>query len=102
MLHIVPIVCLLIHRNCLEAENDRVMPYLQDLRLFFATFISNIINSLPQGKDRHRLFSPEIRYSLFHVFSNWCGLFGIVLSDSDQDVRYCTDIIVPRRSNYSI
>lgn len=73
-------------RNLLEAESDRVMPYMQDLRLFFATFISNIINSLPQGKDRHRLFSEDMRYSLFHVFANWCGL---MLSDSggDQDVR---------------
>ncbi len=75
-------------KNCLEAENDRVMPYLQELRLFFATFISNIINSLPQGRDRFRLFSPEMRYSLFHVFANWCGMFGLVLSDSEQqDVR---------------
>ena len=74
-----------IHRNCLESENDRIMPYLQELRLFFATFISNIINSLPQGRDRHRLFSQDMRYSLFHVFASWCGMFGIVLAESEQD-----------------
>lgn len=64
-----------------------MMTYLQDLRLFFAMFISNIINSLPQGKDQSRLFSQEMRYSLFQIFSNWCGLYGLMLSDSDQEAR---------------
>ncbi len=64
-----------------------MMPYLQDLRLYFAAFISNIINSLPQGRDRSRLFSPEMRYSLFYVFANWCDLFTIIMTDSDQELR---------------
>ena len=76
-----------LHRNCLEADSDRMMPYLQDLRLYFAAFISNIINSLPQGRDRSRLFSPEMRYSLFYVFANWCDLFTIIMTDSDQELR---------------
>jgi len=71
-------------RNCLEAESDRVIPSLQELRLYFAAFISNIINSLPQGKDRSRLFSTEMRYSLFYVFANWCELFAMIVTDSDQ------------------
>ena len=25
------------------------------------------------------------RYSLFHVFASWCGMFGIVLAESEQD-----------------
>lgn len=79
------LVTYLLHRNYLEAENDREM---QEMRLSFATFISNIINSLPQGKDRFRLFSQDMRYSLFHVFANWCGMFGIILSNPQEGVRY--------------
>ena len=61
--------------------------YLTELRLYFAALIANMINSLPKGEARLRLFSPEMRYNLFYLFANWCGLFGPVVQDPEQEAR---------------
>ena len=62
------------------------MSYLQELRLYFAAFIANVINSLPRGDIRIRLFNSEMRYSLFYLFSTWCGMFGFS-KESEQEMR---------------
>ena len=64
---------------------------LQELRLHLAAFIANVINSIPKGVERMKLFTPELRYSLFYLFSSWCELFGISSSSNgsvEQDSRY--------------
>ena len=73
-------------RNYLESETDRVMSYLQELRLYFASFIANVINSFPRGDMRIRLFNSEMRYNLFYLFSTWCGMFGF-MKESEQELR---------------
>ena len=73
-------------RNYLESETDRVMSYLQELRLYFASFIANVINSFPRGDMRIRLFNSEMRYNLFYLFSTWCGMFGF-MKESEQEMR---------------
>ena len=45
------------------------MSYLQELRLYFASFIANIVNSLPRADLRIRLFNSDMRYNLFYLFS---------------------------------
>ena len=67
---------------------DRSMPYLQELRTHFAALVANIINSLPKGPQRYRLVTPEMRYNLFYLYSNWCGLFRPTFTDTEQETRY--------------
>ena len=50
--------------------------------------ISAMVNSLPKGKMRLQLFSPEMRFNLFYLFSNWCGLFGSQVSEAEQELRF--------------
>ena len=76
-------------RTNLETESDSVNTTLQELRLHLAAFIANVINSIPKGVERMKLFTQELRYSLFYLFSSWCELFGISSSNSgEQDSRY--------------
>ena len=78
-----------IFRSNLESDTDCVNTTLQELRLHLAAFIANVINSIPRGVERMRLFSTELRYSLFYLFSSWCELFGISSSNNgEQDSRY--------------
>lgn len=72
-------------RSHLELETDR---YLQELPLHFSMLISAMVNSLPKGKMRLQLFSPEMRFNLFYLFSNWCGLFGSQVSEAEQELRF--------------
>ena len=76
-------------RNYLESENDLMTSfiYIQELRLYFSALIANIITSLPKGPDRLRLFVPEIRYNLFYLFANWCGLFGLLVRETEPETR---------------
>ena len=74
-------------RNYLESETDRIMGFLQELRLHFTILVASIINSLPRGVARLRLFSAEMRYNLFYLFSNWCGLFGLMVTETEQEMR---------------
>lgn len=71
-------------RSHLDLETDR---YLQELPLHFSMLISAIVNSLPKGKMRLQLFSPEMRSNLFYLFSNWCGVFGPQLSEAEHEMR---------------
>lgn len=83
--------CLSLHtllpRNYLESETDRVMTHLQDLRLHFASLVASLVDSLPKGLARLRLFPLELRYSLFYLFANWCGLFGMMVTEAEQEMR---------------
>ena len=81
--------CDVYNRNNLETETDCVNTTLQELRLHLAAFISNVINSIPKGMERMKLFSVELRYSLFYLFSSWCELFGISSSNNGEQDRYC-------------
>lgn len=72
-------------RNCLEGESGAGG---NELRLYFAALIANMINSLPLGEARLKLFSPEMRNNLFYLFANWCGLFGQVAVLPEQEVRW--------------
>ena len=72
-------------RSHLELETER---YLQELPLHFSMLISAMVNSLPKGKMRLQLFSPEMRSNLFYLFSNWCGLFGSQVSVAEQEFRF--------------
>ena len=70
-------------RNCLEGESGAVG---NELRLYFAALIANMINSLPLGEARLKLFSPEMRSNLFYLFATWCSLFGQVVLP-EQELR---------------
>lgn len=63
-------------------EKEGVHSY-PELRLHFAGLIANIINSVPHGQSRMLLLSAVTRQTLFYLFANWCGLFGLRV---DKDV----------------
>ena len=95
-------------RIFLESESDKdFVASLQELRLRFSGFVANLINSYPRGtgfvqrtlirisltgEKRLRLFAPNMRFSLFFLFSTWCGYFG---SMSEYDTRL-VDLFVRR------
>ncbi len=73
---VVMILCYLnVFRNCFESEFGT-----NELRLYFAALIANMINSLPLGEARLKLFSAEMRSSLFQLFANWCDMYGVLRS----------------------
>ncbi len=72
-------------RNSLEGESGVAG---NELRLYFAALIASMITSLPQGEAQLKLFSADMRSSLFHLFANWCGMFGQVLAaESEREMR---------------
>jgi len=71
----------------IKSHLEQEMGYPQDLRLHFSHLISSIVNSLPRGVARLRLFSPEMRYTLFYLFSNWCGMYGTQTTETNQQIR---------------
>ena len=68
-------VCVLVYRQCLESESDRVPTPATDLRLHYSSLIANIINSFFDDPRQLKLFTRETRYSLFYLIAGWSGPF---------------------------
>ncbi|XP_065885600.1 protein furry homolog isoform X2 [Dysidea avara] len=75
-------------RSFLESESDKdFVASLQELRLRFSGFIANLINSFPRGERRLRLFTPNMRFSLFFLYSTSCGYFGTMSEYDTKTMR---------------
>ena len=73
-------------RLFLESESERSVPAApnSDLRLHYATLISSLINSFPEGSSRARLLPSDMRRDMFFMIAGWAGGFWHQSTD-DQD-----------------
>ena len=73
-------------RLFLESESERSVPAApnSDLRLHYATLISSLINSFPEGSSRARLLPSDMRRDMFFMIAGWAGGFWHQSTD-EQD-----------------
>ncbi|XP_023930548.1 protein furry homolog-like, partial [Lingula anatina] len=80
-------------RIFLDNEGDREQPMLQEIRVYFAGFVTQLIIHTPV-EYRYCLLSRDLRYSLFFLFAGWSGRFGTMFGAVDRRQgkdEACTD-----------
>ncbi|XP_051541423.1 protein furry homolog isoform X3 [Myxocyprinus asiaticus] len=71
-------------RMLLEAENDKELDILKDMRAHFSGMVANLIQCVPIH-NRRLLFSQQsLRHHLFILFSQWAGPFSVMFTPLDR------------------
>uniref|UniRef100_A0A8C1XBJ5 Furry homolog a (Drosophila) n=1 Tax=Cyprinus carpio TaxID=7962 RepID=A0A8C1XBJ5_CYPCA len=68
----------------LEAENDKDMEILKDIRAHFSAMVANLIQCVPVHHRRFLFPQQSLRHHLFILFSQWAGPFSIMFTPLDR------------------
>nr|XP_055052852.1 protein furry homolog isoform X2 [Misgurnus anguillicaudatus] len=71
-------------RMLLEAENDKDMEILKDIRAHFSAMTANLIQCVPVHHRRFLFPQQSLRHHLFILFSQWAGPFSIMFTPLDR------------------
>ncbi|XP_076833459.1 protein furry homolog isoform X6 [Brachyhypopomus gauderio] len=71
-------------RMLLEAENDKDVEILRDIRVHFSAMLANIIQCVPVHHRRFLFPQQSLRHHLFILFSQWAGPFSIMFTPLDR------------------
>ncbi|XP_053543375.1 protein furry homolog isoform X2 [Ictalurus punctatus] len=71
-------------RMLLEAENDKDMEILRDIRSHFSSMVANLIQCVPVHHRRFLFPQQSLRHHLFILFSQWAGPFSIMFTPLDR------------------
>uniref|UniRef100_A0A8D0H4U3 FRY microtubule binding protein n=1 Tax=Sphenodon punctatus TaxID=8508 RepID=A0A8D0H4U3_SPHPU len=76
-------------RMLLEAENDKEVEILKDMRAHFSAMIANLIQCVPVHHRRFLFPQQSLRHHLFILFSQWAGPFSIMFTPLDRYTVLC-------------
>ncbi|XP_030634018.1 protein furry homolog [Chanos chanos] len=71
-------------RMLLEAESDKDVEILKDIRAHFSTMVANFIQCVPVHHRRFLFPLHSLRHHLFILFSQWAGPFSIMFTPIDR------------------
>ncbi|KAI1893589.1 hypothetical protein AGOR_G00125280 [Albula goreensis] len=71
-------------RMLLEAENDKDLEILKDIRAHFSAMVANLIQCVPVHHRRFLFPQQSLRHHLFILFSQWAGPFSIMFTPLDR------------------
>ncbi|KAJ8404719.1 hypothetical protein AAFF_G00335820 [Aldrovandia affinis] len=71
-------------RMLLEAENDKDLEMLKDIRAHFSAMVANLIQRVPVHHRRFLFPQQSLRHHLFILFSQWAGPFSIMFTPLDR------------------
>ncbi|XP_045074161.1 protein furry homolog [Coregonus clupeaformis] len=71
-------------RMLLEAENDKELEILKDIRAHFSAMMANLIQSVPVHHRRFLFPQQSLRHHLFILFSQWAGPFSVMFTPLDR------------------
>ncbi|XP_015670733.1 protein furry homolog [Protobothrops mucrosquamatus] len=71
-------------RMLLEAENDKEVEILKDMRAHFSAMLANLIQCVPVHHRRFLFPQQSLRHHLFILFSQWAGPFSIMFTPLDR------------------
>ncbi|XP_031753102.1 protein furry homolog isoform X5 [Xenopus tropicalis] len=71
-------------RMLLEAENDKDVEILKDIRAHFSAMVANLIQCVPVHHRRFLFPQQSLRHHLFILFSQWAGPFSIMFTPLDR------------------
>uniref|UniRef100_A0AAY4EI86 Furry homolog b (Drosophila) n=1 Tax=Denticeps clupeoides TaxID=299321 RepID=A0AAY4EI86_9TELE len=71
-------------RMLLEAENDKEMEILKDIRAHFSGMVANLIQCVPVHHRRFLFPQQSLRHHLFILFSQWAGPFSVMFTPLDR------------------
>ncbi|KAJ8368505.1 hypothetical protein SKAU_G00085330 [Synaphobranchus kaupii] len=71
-------------RMFLEAENDKDLEILKDVRAHFSAMVANLIQCVPVHHRRFLFPQQSLRHHLFILFSQWAGPFSIMFTPLDR------------------
>ncbi|KAK3531900.1 hypothetical protein QTP70_034408 [Hemibagrus guttatus] len=71
-------------RMLLEAENDKDVEILRDIRAHFSSMVANLVQCVPVHHRRFLFPQQSLRHHLFILFSQWAGPFSIMFTPLDR------------------
>uniref|UniRef100_G3QBA5 FRY microtubule binding protein n=1 Tax=Gasterosteus aculeatus aculeatus TaxID=481459 RepID=G3QBA5_GASAC len=71
-------------RMLLEAENEKEMDVLKDIRAHFSGMVANLIQCVPVHHRRFLFPQQSLRHHLFILFSQWAGPFSVMFTPLDR------------------
>uniref|UniRef100_A0A8C2I2H6 Furry homolog b (Drosophila) n=1 Tax=Cyprinus carpio TaxID=7962 RepID=A0A8C2I2H6_CYPCA len=71
-------------RMLLEAENDKELDILKDMRAHFSGMVANLIQCVPVHNRRLLFPQQSLRHHLFILFSQWAGPFSVMFTPLDR------------------
>ncbi|XP_076876310.1 protein furry homolog isoform X3 [Brachyhypopomus gauderio] len=71
-------------RMLLEAENDKELEILKDMRAHFSGMVANLIQCVPVHHRRFLFPQQSLRHHLFILFSQWAGPFSVMFTPLDR------------------
>ncbi|KAM6985914.1 protein furry homolog [Aplochiton taeniatus] len=71
-------------RMLLEAENEKELDVLKDIRAHFSSMVANIIQCVPVHHRRFLFPQQSLRHHLFILFSQWAGPFSVMFTPLDR------------------
>ncbi|XP_036381260.1 protein furry homolog isoform X2 [Megalops cyprinoides] len=71
-------------RMLLEAENDKDVEILKDIRAHFSAMVANLIQCVPVHHRRFLFPQQSLRHHLFILFSQWAGPFSVMFTPLDR------------------
>ncbi|KAG5837521.1 hypothetical protein ANANG_G00240170 [Anguilla anguilla] len=71
-------------RMFLEAESDKDLEILKDVRAHFSAMVANLIQCVPVHHRRFLFPQQSLRHHLFILFSQWAGPFSIMFTPLDR------------------
>ncbi|XP_024297758.2 protein furry homolog isoform X3 [Oncorhynchus tshawytscha] len=71
-------------RMLLEAENDKELDILKDIRAHFSAMVANLIQCVPVHHRRFLFPQQSLRHHLFILFSQWAGPFSVMFTPLDR------------------
>ncbi|KAJ0004584.1 hypothetical protein NQD34_010798 [Periophthalmus magnuspinnatus] len=71
-------------RMLLEAENEKELEVLKDIRAHFSGMVANLIQCVPVHHRRFLFPQQSLRHHLFILFSQWAGPFSVMFTPLDR------------------
>uniref|UniRef100_A0A096MFY3 FRY microtubule binding protein n=1 Tax=Poecilia formosa TaxID=48698 RepID=A0A096MFY3_POEFO len=71
-------------RMLLEAENEKELDVLKDIRAHFSGMVANLIQCIPVHHRRFLFPQQSLRHHLFILFSQWAGPFSVMFTPLDR------------------
>uniref|UniRef100_A0A7N9AS87 Furry homolog b (Drosophila) n=1 Tax=Mastacembelus armatus TaxID=205130 RepID=A0A7N9AS87_9TELE len=71
-------------RMLLEAENEKELDILKDIRTHFSGMVANLIQCVPVHHRRFLFPQQSLRHHLFILFSQWAGPFSVMFTPLDR------------------
>ncbi|KAM9333736.1 protein furry homolog isoform 1-T1 [Pholidichthys leucotaenia] len=71
-------------RMLLEAENEKELDVLKDIRAHFSAMVANLIQCVPVHHRRFLFPQQSLRHHLFILFSQWAGPFSVMFTPLDR------------------